>query len=138
MNAPQLKATNLCNYQVFELRRKKTAEEGGKGLSGGGLVVGALHDLRPVLVRQGDDEVECLTIEVTAGITKIRCVNGYGPQLSDSKERREKFWNNLDREVDDAEEKDIGLVIEMDSNSWAGNTLIPNDPNPQNGNGKML
>ena len=101
-------------------------------------MVGALHDLRPVLVRQGDHKVECLTIEVTAGITKIRCINGYGPQLSDSRERREKFWNYLDREVVDAEEKDICLVIEMDSNSWAGNTLIPNDPNPQNGNGKML
>ena len=30
VNAPQLKTTNLCNYQVFELRRKKTAEEGGR------------------------------------------------------------------------------------------------------------
>ena len=84
---------------MFELRRKKTTEEGGKGLSGGGLVFAALHDLRPVLVRQGDHEVECLTIEVTAGIAKIRCINGYRPQLSDSRERREKFWNYLDREV---------------------------------------
>ena len=124
VNAPKLKATNLCNYQVFELKRKKTAEEGGKGLSGGGIVVGALHDLRPVLMRQGDDEVESLTIEVTAGITKMRCVNGYRPQLSYSKERRETFWNYLDREVVDAEEKDIGLAIEMDSNSWAHNQTM--------------
>ena len=138
LSAPSMKAKNLFNYQVFELRRQKTAEEGGKGLSGGGLVVGALHDLQPVLVRQGDDIVECITIEVTAGATKIRCVNGYGPQIGDSKERKEKFWNYLDKEVFDAEENDIGLVIEIDSNSWAGSALIPNDPNTQNGNGKLL
>ena len=29
-------------------------------------------------------------------------------------------------------------MIEIDSNSWAGNALIPNDPNVQNGNGKLL
>ena len=26
----------------------------------------------------------------------------------------------------------------MDSNAWAGSNIIPNDPNPQNMNGKML
>ena len=101
-------------------------------------MVGALNDLKPVLVRQGDDEVECLTVEVTAGQIKIRCVNGYGPQLSDTKERKQRFWNYLDKEVIEAEEKQIGLVIEIDSNAWAGSALIPNDPNPQNANGKML
>ena len=137
-NAPKMKAKNLQNYQVFELRRQKSKEEGGKGLCGGGLVVGALHDLKPVLVRQGDDDVECITIEVTAGITKFRCVNGYGPQLSDTKDRKDKFWNYLDKEVIEADEKNIGLVIEIDSNSWAGSDIIPNDPNAQNLNGKML
>ena len=77
IGAPKIKAKNIDNYQVFELRRETAREEGGKGLGGGGLAVGALHDLQPVLVRQGDDNVECLTIEVTAGPTKIRCVNGY-------------------------------------------------------------
>ena len=48
------------------------------------------------------------------------------------------FWNYLEREVMEAEEEQIGLVIEIDSNSWAGNALIPNDPNKQNSNGKLL
>ena len=89
--APKMKAHNLDNYQVFELRRDMTREEGGKGMGGGGLAMGALHDLKPVLVRQGNDEAECLTMEVTAGNIKIRCVNGYGPQVGDTKERKDKF-----------------------------------------------
>ena len=88
LHAPKMNAKNLENYQVFELRRERAREEGGKGLNGGGLAVGALHDLKPMLVRQGDDDVECLTIEITAGQTKIRCVNGYGPQLGDTREKK--------------------------------------------------
>ena len=138
LNAPKFKAKNLENYQLFELRRENAKDEGGKGLNGGGLAVGALQELHPVLVRQGDDEVECLTIEVTAGLIKICCVNGYGPQLCDSLERKEKFWRYLDKEVIDADSSNIGLVIEIDSNCWAGPELIPNDPNIQNSNGRML
>ena len=138
INAPKMNATNLENYQVFELRREKSKEEGGKGLSGGGLAIGALQDLKPVLVRQGDDDTECLTIEICAGSTKIRCVNGYGPQLGDTRERKDKFWSYLEREVIEAEANNTGLVIEIDSNSWAGSSVIPNDPNIQNSNGKLL
>ena len=72
-----MKASNLTNYQVFELRREKSIREGGKGLNGGGLAVGALYDLNPVLIRQGNDEVECMTIEVTTGNTRLRCMIGY-------------------------------------------------------------
>ena len=114
INAPKIRAQNLANYQVFELRREIPKEEGGKGLRGGGLAVGALHDLKPVLVRQGDDQVECMTIAVTIGQSKLRCVNGYGPQMGDSKERKDMFWNYLEREVLEAEEEQIGLVIEID------------------------
>ena len=90
LHAPKMNAKNLENYQVFELRWERAREDGGKGLNGGGLAVGPLHDLKPMLVRQeGDDDVECLTIEITAGQTKIRFVNGYGPQLGDTRERKE-------------------------------------------------
>ena len=77
------------------MRREISKEEGGKGLCGGSLAIGALHNSKPVLVRQGDDQAECITIEVTAGQTKFPCVNGYGPQLGDPKERKFKFWNYL-------------------------------------------
>ena len=44
----------------------------------------------------------------------------------------------MDREVIESEDQECGLVIEIDSNSWAGSALIPNDPNLQNSNGKLL
>ena len=59
INDPQIQCGNLINYQTFELRREREKEEGGTGLEGGGLVFGALHSLRPVLTRQGDDDGEC-------------------------------------------------------------------------------
>ena len=134
----QIQTKNLVNYQVFEMKRGKTKEEGGKGSNGGGLAIGVLHDINPVLVRQGDDEIECMTIEVTTGTTRLRCVTGYGPQESDCVSRKEKFWNYLEIEVHSAQEDGIGLIIEIDSNAWAGEQVIPGDPKTQNNNGKHL
>ena len=134
----KIKADNLINYQVFEMKRVKSKEEGGKGACGGGLAVGALHDLNPVLIRQGSDDAECITIEVTTSETRIWCVTGYGPQESDCTSRKEKFWKYLDQEVHNAKSEGVGLVIEIDSNAWAGKGVIPNDINRQNNNGKLL
>ena len=36
---PPLKVSNLSNYQVFELKREKEKEDGGKGLAGGGVAI---------------------------------------------------------------------------------------------------
>ena len=138
INRPKLASNNLSNYQIFELRRHKTKEEGGKGLMGGGLAIGAIHDVKPVLLRQGDDDCECLTIQIQVGTVSIICVAGYGPQSGDSMDRKNKFWSYLEQEVQYATENDIGIVIQIDSNSWAGCALIPNDPNEQNANGKLL
>ena len=131
-------SNNLKNYQVYELQRGRSKEEGGKGAHGGGLAMGALHDLKPVLIRQGDDDVECMSIEVSTSTTRIRCVTGYGPQESDCVSRKEKFWDFLDKEVQSAKHDKTGIIIEIDSNAWAGDGLIPNDPNNQNNNGKLL
>ena len=86
-----IKTDNLINYQVFEMKRVKTKEEGGKGTHGGGLAVGALHHLSPVLIRLGNDEVECITIEVSTQTARVRCVTGYGPQEADCIVCKEKF-----------------------------------------------
>ena len=134
----KIKSKNLENYQVYELKRDRSTEEGGKGAHGGGLAVGALHDLKPVLIRQGDDDVECMSIEVSTISTRIRCVTGYGPQESDCVSRKEKFWDFLDKEVQSAKHDRTGIIIEIDSNAWAGDALIPNDQNTQNQNGKLL
>ena len=91
-----------------------------------------------MLIRQGSDEVECMTIEVTTGNTRLRCVIGYGPQLADSPTRKENFWNYLDQEIINAHEEGVGIIIEIDSNAWAGKGLLSKDPNTQNNNGKHL
>ena len=100
--------------------------------------MGALVILNPVLLFQWNDEIECMTVEITTGLTRLRCVVGYGPQLSDSQIRKEQFRRYLDQEVCSAKDEGAGLVIEVDSNAWAGKQLIPRDPNIQNGNGKVL
>ena len=138
INDPKIHASNIVNYQVFELRREKSAQEGGKGLNGGGLAVGALYDLNPMLISQGSDEVECITIEVNTEDTRLRCIVGYGPQISDSPTRKELFWDYIDQEVVSAKEEGVGLIIEIDSNAWLGKTILPKDPNIQNSNGKLV
>ena len=59
-----------------------------KNISGGGLAIGVIHDLQPVLLRKGNDDVECLSVEINVGQLQIVCVVGYGPQLGDCDERK--------------------------------------------------
>ena len=35
-------------------------------------------------------------------------------------------------------ENNIGILIQIDLNAWAGDMLIPDDPNKKNVNGKLL
>ena len=120
------------NYQIFELSRKKNK------VSGGGLALGVHRDIPAVQVREGDDEVECLSVVVTVGELQFRTVAAYGPQLRDTREKKDNFWNYLDYEVLEADRQKMGVIIEMDSNCWAGQEIIPGDPNIQNSNGKLL
>ena len=47
--------------------------------------------------------------------------------------RKDRCWSYLDRE------EGTGLIIEIDSNAWAGLKIIPKDPNIKNKkNGKLL
>ena len=125
-----LKTQNCPKYQIFELVRKNSG--------GGGLAMGALHCLNPTWLGEGNDEVECLSIEITIDRFRIRCVNAYGPQEHDGAERKEKFWSYLDQEVEAAENQGTGFILQMDGNLWAGSHLIPGDPHSQNQNGKLF
>ena len=138
INEPPMKCNNISNYQVFELRREKEKDEGGKGLEGGGIALGVLHELKPVLTRQGDDDIECLSVIVKTMAMNILCVVGYGPQLGDPITRKTSFWTYLSQEVKTANDKNIGLIIQIDSNAWVGEEVIPGDPNKQNRNGILM
>ena len=68
----QIKTISMKSYDIFEkVREKKT---------GGGLAIGIKSVLNPVWVREGENEVETLTVQISIDNFNIRITNGYGPQ----------------------------------------------------------
>ena len=106
-NKRPIKTNNFNNFQVFELKRVKERVEGGKGMAGGGLAVGAVHGLDPVLTRQGDDEAECLSMEINAGSHEFLIVTDYGPLIGDGPVRKKSAWKYLSEEVISANMKEM-------------------------------
>ena len=121
----------LEKYQIFERLRK--SQDGG-----GGLALGCLKELQPVWVREGDDIVEAMSIEISLKNLNIRCCVAYGFQESEKVENKEKFWTYLDEEIYFANQSNAGFVLHFDGNLWAGSDIIPGDPKTQNRNGKMF
>ena len=121
----------LDNFLIFELARK--SRDGG-----GGLGIGCINELKPAWVREGDDEVEALSIDIFVKSMKIRYVAAYGCQESDSLDRKLAFWNYLEEEVNQARDTEGGFVLHFDGNLRAGADIIPGDPRLQNRNGKLF
>ena len=126
----KIKTKNSQNYQIFELVRKFK--------SGGGIAIGALTDLNPVFISEGDDEVEILVIQIEVQQFKIRCIVGYGPQENEQSEKKDKFWTRLSKEVEEAYENEMAIIFQMDGNLWAGAEVVKGDPNECNANGKLF
>ena len=118
-------------YIVYELLRKN--EKGG-----GGLALGCQQNLNPCLVSEGNEMVEAISVDIFIKNMKIRCCAAYGPQENDKTEKKEAFWDHLDKEVDEAEKSGAGFILQFDGNLWAGDGIIPNDPRPQNKNGEIF
>ena len=55
------------------------------------------------------------------------------PQKYDSRERKEGFWNYLNKEAQSASSQGTGLIIEMD-----GDAIIKGDEKKQNQNGRLF
>ena len=102
------------------------------------MALGCDHDLNPVWVREGDDNVEALSVEIFVNKMKIRCCIAYGCQENDLVERKEAFWNYLDDDVLEADNSEAGFILQFDGNLWAGEDVILGDPRPQNRNGKLF
>ena len=62
----------------------------------------------------------------------------YGFQETDTEDKKDAFWDYLDEEITEATNAEAGLIIQFDGNLWAGSELVPNDPRPQNKNGRLL
>ena len=118
-------------FRVFEHIR--TSQNGG-----GGLAMGCSTNLSPVLTRHGGDEAEALTVNIKIQKMNILCCTAYGPQNNDSSENKDRFWQYIDEEAKQAENDGKGFLLQGDLNAWLGGENIPNDPRPQNDNGKRF
>ena len=74
----------LENYEIFELVRQER--------DGGGLAIGCLKELHPTWVREGNDTVEALSVDIFLKSFKIRCCAAYGCQENESNEKKNAFW----------------------------------------------
>ena len=127
----QIKFESSKNYQIYEHVRFSK--------NGGGLALGIIKELEPVWIKDGDENVEALTVRVTLGNNvNVRVTNVYGPQEYDNMEKKQRFWEYLNKEVFEAKIEGSGCIILMDGNSWLGPEIIPEDPHLQNGNGKLF
>ena len=118
------------NYEVFEMPRKEK--------EGGGLLIGCIKELKPVLARKGSDEIEAMSIDVFVKAMQIRCVVAYGCQENSLLEKKIAFWKFIEEEAITARNSGSGFMLQFDGNLWAGSKIIPEDPRPQNKNGKLF
>ena len=89
-------------------------------------------------VKEGQNDVEALSVNISVKNMKIRCCVAYGCQENVANDKKDDFWTYLDEEVSEAKESGAGLIIQFDGNLWAGDKLVPNDPRNQNKNGKLF
>ena len=107
------KVINDLNPSIFFIQETKLKEKGKLKVddyvifeklrstrkNGGGLAIGAKPEFNPTWVREGDEDLETLSIDIFVKNLKIRCCTGYGPQESEIKDKKELFWEYLDTEV---------------------------------------
>ena len=121
--------SKLNGYKIFppDLRRSES------------IVLTAVDkNLSPVLIPHENDDVNIIVVEILVGNQRIRVINGYGPQETDSKCRRNEFWEVLESQVVNAKNEGCLIIIEMDANAKLGPSIIPSDPNPISSNGSLL
>ena len=80
----------IIDCRIFELTRVNS--------EGGGLAIGILEQLEPVLIFSGSDEVELMVVELKVGNENIRLING--PQEGDPLEKRLSFYVELEKEIE--------------------------------------
>ena len=119
----------MKDYQIFEKIRP--------GL-GGGLLTAVKLSLSPVLISPCNDEADILVVQCLANNTKIRVINGYGPQESEQLAKKLKFWSALEQEIISAKDEQCAILIQLDANAKVGNTVISGDPHVMSENGKLL
>ena len=114
----------MNNFIIYEKVRE--AKEGG------GIAIGAKKELNPVLIAEGNSEVEAISIDIHPSKITISCTSAYGPQEHDSLQKKSRFWEYLDNIVEIAWKEGKGFYLQGDLNAWLGCELIPCKLNFQN------
>ena len=98
----------MTDYECFELVR--THCEGGSQLT-------TVHKkLNPVEVTN-DVEHEILVVEASIVNRRIRLINCYGPQESQTEKAKKSFYTHLDLEIKKSKLTGAPICVEMDSNA---------------------
>ena len=119
----------IPGYQIFEKNRKG---------QGGGLLTAIDCNLCPLLISTGTNEEEISVTQAQVGKHSIRVINAYGPQETESKGKIFNFWEELEKEIITAKEKNCLVLIQMDANAKIGGGVIANNPHAISENGKLL
>lgn len=109
-----------------------------KNKSGGGLMTAVDETLKPVLVTEGEDNVEILTVEALVGSRKVRIINGYGPQEDDELNNIFRFWQEIEEEIIKAKDSKCFVLLQMDANAKIGKDYIKGDPHTMSSNGRLF
>ena len=87
----QKNRVEVADYVIFEHIRKT---------GGGGGVLTAVHKaLNPINIGDDVEGEEIVAVEATFGDRKLRLINGYGPQETETEEIKKKFFTRLDLEI---------------------------------------
>ena len=105
---------------------------------GGGLLSLICKSFDPVLVYEGDDDIELLVVQGTIGKLKVRFINAYGLQEDDTSERIMGFYETLEEQIISAFDNGCGIIMECDANAKLGSNIIPGDTHQISPNGEYL
>ena len=83
-------------------------------------------------------EVEIIVVEVQLKEMTIRFLTGYGPQEEDIDDKINNFYCTLDEAIVACEERECGLIMELDCNAKLGKSIIKGDPHDMTNNGRLL
>ena len=77
-------------------------------------------------------------VQVKLGGSKIRIINGYGPQEDDPLAKRQAFWQAVEQEVIAAKNSQSMVLLQCDANAKLGQDIIIQDPHQISENGRLL
>ena len=109
-----------------------------RGDSGGGLLIACLSAHKPTLIFEGDCECEVLVVQLVVGNKQLRIIAGYGPQECAPPVVREKYRSTIEAQIERSYLAACMVLVAEDANAKMGPTVIPGDPHPMSGNGRML